>query len=112
MLETSEKMAKKHTVVLLLLFVIMLSYHVLEGDAHPNQVAFSRKDLRPEHKHSVGGRSPSLGEQLTGANHAGGVSKNVEIANVQTTTTTDTHRDVPVDLYRSIIIHGHQLSKP
>ena len=108
-------MVKPHSVVLLLVFVIMFSYNVVESGAYPDQVAFSRKELKPEHKISIGGMSTSLGGQVSAANNAEGVSKNAEIANVKTTTTsttTDTHRDVPVDLYRTIIIRGHQLNKP
>jgi hypothetical protein len=98
-----KNMAKPHTVVLLLVFMIMF-YNVLEGGAYPDQVAFSRKELKP-----------ALAGQVSGATNAEGVSKDAEIANVKTSTTsttTDTHRDVPVDLYRTIIFHGHQLNKP
>jgi hypothetical protein len=108
-------MAKTHTVLVLLVFVVMFSYNVVEGGAYQEEMAFSRKELKPEQKPSIGGMNPSLGEQLSGATNAEGVSKNDEIANVKTTTTsttTDTHHDVPVGLYRNIIYSGHQLKKP
>jgi hypothetical protein len=115
-IHSAKNMAKPHTVVLLLVFMIMFSYNVLEGGAYPDQVSFSRKELKPEHnKLSIGGMSPSLGVHVSGATNAEGFSKDAEIANVKTSTTsttTDTHRDVPVDLYRTIIFHGHQLNKP
>uniref|UniRef100_A0ACD5Z2Q3 Uncharacterized protein n=1 Tax=Avena sativa TaxID=4498 RepID=A0ACD5Z2Q3_AVESA len=112
---SAKNMAKTHTIVVLLVFVIMFSYHVVEGGAYPEQVAFSRKELKPEHKLSIGGMSQSLGGQVSGATSAEGVSKNAEIADVKTTTTsttTDTHRDVPVGLYRDIIIHNHKFNNP
>ena len=111
-IDSAKRMAQRYIVVLLLVFVVMFPYNVLEGGAYTNQVAFSRKELKAEHKQSFGGMSPSLGGQISGTIHAEGVRNHAEIANVQTTTTTDTHRDIPVDMYRSIIIHGHQLNKP
>ncbi|KAF7013361.1 hypothetical protein CFC21_027446 [Triticum aestivum] len=95
-------MAKRNTVVLLLALAIVLSYSVLEGVAQKSQVAFSRKVMNTEQKASFSRMIPSLGGQVLGATNAGGVSNNAEIANVETTTTADSHHDVSVKDFRGI----------
>ena len=95
-------MAKRNTVVLLLALAIVLSYSVLEGVAQKSQVAFSRKVMNTEQKASFSRMIPSLGGQVLGATNAGGVSNNAEIANVETTTTIESHRDVSVGDFRGI----------
>lgn len=102
-------MAKRHTVLLLLVFVIMFSCNVLEGGAYQNQVAFSRKELKAEQKVSFTGMTPSFGGQVSGATNAAG---GAEISNVETTSTTESHRDVSWDQFRGIIVHNHQVKKP
>uniref|UniRef100_A0A453ADC4 Uncharacterized protein n=1 Tax=Aegilops tauschii subsp. strangulata TaxID=200361 RepID=A0A453ADC4_AEGTS len=71
-IHSAKKMVKRHTVLLLLVFVIMFSYNVLEGGAYQNQVAFSRKELKAQQKVSFTGMDPSLGGQVSGATDAGG----------------------------------------
>ncbi|VAH40856.1 unnamed protein product [Triticum turgidum subsp. durum] len=95
-------MAKRNTVGLLLVLAIMLSYNVLEDGAHQSQVVFSRKVTNAEHKASFSGMTSSLGGRVSGATNAGGVSNNAEIANVETTTTADSHHDVSVKDFRGI----------
>ena len=95
-------MAKRNTIVLLLVLAIVLSYNVLEGVAHQSQVAFSRKVMNTEQKASFSRVIPSLGGQVLGATNAGGVSNNAEIANVETTTTIESHRDVSVGDFHGI----------
>ena len=111
-IHSAKKMVKRHTVLLLLVFVIMFSYNVLEGGAYQNQVAFSRKELKAEQKVSFTGMDPSLGGQVSGATDAGGASNNAEISNAKTTAATESHRDVSWDQFRGIIIHTHQVKKP
>ena len=94
-------MAKRNTIVLLLVLAIVLSYNVLEGVAHQSQVAFSRKVMNTE-KASFSRVIPSLGRQVLGATNAGGVSNNAEIENVETTTTIESHRDVSVGDFHGI----------
>ncbi|EMS53154.1 hypothetical protein TRIUR3_06930 [Triticum urartu] len=95
-------MAKRNTVGLLLVLAIMFSYNVLEGGAHQSQVVFSRKVMNTEQKASFSGISSSLGGHVFGATNAGGVSNNAEIANVETTTTIESHRDVSVGDFHGI----------
>ena len=80
----------------------MFSSNVLEGVAHQSQVAFSRKVMNTEQKASFSRMIPSLGGQVLGARNAGGVSNNAEIANVETTTTIESHRDVSVGDFHGI----------
>ncbi|KAI4968551.1 hypothetical protein ZWY2020_045881 [Hordeum vulgare] len=112
MLKTSKKMTKRHTVLLLLVFAIIFSCNVLKCGAYQNQVAFSRKELKAEQKVSFTGMSPSLGGLVSGATNAGGASNKAEISNVETTSATESHRDVSWEQFRGIIIHNHQVKKP
>ncbi|KAM3392975.1 hypothetical protein ACQJBY_013906 [Aegilops geniculata] len=95
-------MAKRKTVVLLLALAIVLSYNFLEGVAQKSQVAFSHKVMNTEQKASFSRMIPSLGGQVLGATNVGGVSNNAEIANVETTTTADSHHDVSVKDFHGI----------
>uniref|UniRef100_A0A8I6X0N5 Uncharacterized protein n=1 Tax=Hordeum vulgare subsp. vulgare TaxID=112509 RepID=A0A8I6X0N5_HORVV len=94
-------MAKRNILVLPLVLAIILSYNALGAGAHQSQVAFSGKVMNVERKASFSGMSSSLSGQVSGAPNAA-VSNTAEIANVETTTTTESHHDVSVRDFHAI----------
>ncbi|KQJ81751.1 hypothetical protein BRADI_5g02850v3 [Brachypodium distachyon] len=101
-------MAKRQTILMLIVFVIMFSYTVVEGGAYKNEEALSRKGLKEERKLSF-----STGQVVSGATNVGGLGSNAEIANVETgtvhTTITSNH-DISPETFRRI--NNNRINKP